>query len=262
MRAKDYIKYLLSIESYSFSLEEIIANTRSERSSLKFELARLVEKGELINLRKGYYLIITPRYSNLGALPIQLYVDKLFRSLNRNYYLGHYSAARFHGAGHQQTHREYVMTEKPKLGDIKKAEIDIHFFTSAKWPVKNILERKSDAGFFHLSSPALTAVDLIHHQNKLGGLNRMLAILEELSEEITAADLKDLLAWYPHKSTLQRLGFILEELKVGLDLQLILDFLKAQGYFPVLLVPDNAQKPGAVASPWKVAVNLTLENDL
>ncbi|MCD4696723.1 MAG: type IV toxin-antitoxin system AbiEi family antitoxin [Bacteroidales bacterium] len=42
---------------------------------------------------------------------------------------------------------------------------------------------------FKISSPALTAVDLIHYQTKLGGLNRMLAILEELSEEINENDL-------------------------------------------------------------------------
>ena len=153
MRAKDYIKHLLSIESYSFSLEEISHQNNSEGTSLKFELARLVEKKEIVNLRKGFYLIIPPRYSKQGSLPIQLYIDKLFKSLNRNYYLGFYTAAKFHGASHQQTHREYVMIEKPKLIDIKKSDIDIRFFTSSNWPTRNVIEKKSDAGIFRISSP-------------------------------------------------------------------------------------------------------------
>jgi predicted transcriptional regulator of viral defense system len=262
VRAKDYIKHLLSIESYSFSLEEISNHTNSEGTSLKFELARLVEKKEIINLRKGFYLIIPPRYSKQGFLPIQLYIDKLCKSLDRNYYLGFYSAAKFHGASHQQTHREYVMIEKPKLTDIKKSDIDIRFFTSSKWPTRNIIEKKSDAGIFKISSPSLTAVDLIHHQTKLGGLNRMFTIIEELSEEITDTDLKDLLTWYPHRSTLQRFGFILEELQTDINIKAILDYLKSGQYFPVLLSPKGSQNPGSVDNKWKVDVNIKLESDL
>ena len=120
MNAKEYIKYLLSIESYSFSLDEIAAETGGSSNSLKFELLRLSEKGEVLNLRKGFYLIITPRYSSVKKLPIQLYCDKLFRSLNRNYYVGLFSAAKLYGASHQQVQRDYIITEKPKLNDISK----------------------------------------------------------------------------------------------------------------------------------------------
>lgn len=262
MRAKEYIKHLLSIENYSFSLEEIINQTDSTGTSLKFELARLVEKKEIVNLRKGFYLIIPPRYSKQGYLPIQLYISKLSQCLNRNYYLGFYSAAMFHGASHQQTHREYVMIEKPKLNDIKKNDFDIRFITTSKWPLKNLIEKKSDAGIFKISSPALTAVDLIHHQTKLGGLNRMLAILEELSEEITNGDLKDLLTWYPHTSTMQRLALILEERQTEIDLSIISNHLKSKKFFPVLLSPKRNQKAGAVDNRWKVDVNVKLESDL
>ncbi|GAA0878188.1 type IV toxin-antitoxin system AbiEi family antitoxin [Algoriphagus jejuensis] len=262
MRAKDYIKHLLAIENYSFSLEEIIEQTHSDRVALKFELARLVEKMEIVNLRKGFYLIIPPRYSKSGLLPIQLYIEKLFKSLDRRYYLCHYSAAKFHGASHQQSQREYVMTESPKLGDIKKKGMDIRFFTLSQWPSANISERRSDAGIFRISSPALTAIDLIHYQSKLGGINRMLAVIEELAEEISQQDLSELLSWYPHKSSLQRLGFILELVRPELASEAILDLLKSEGYFPVLLSPTAFQKPGAVDNRWKVDVNVKLENDL
>ncbi len=261
MRAREYIKYLLSIENYSFSLEEISNQTDTTDTSLKFELARLVEKKEITNLRKGFYLIIPPRYSKQGYIPIQLYAHKLFRSLNRNYYLGFYSAAKFHGASHQQTHREYVMIEKPKLNEIKKNDFDIKFITASKWPAKNIIEKKSDAGYFNISSPALTSADLIHHQTKLGGLNRMLAILEELAEEITNEDLKDLVTWYPHRSTIQRLAFILDEQQTNIDLTTISDYLKSTSYFPVLLSPKRNQKAGSVDNPWKVDVNIKLQSD-
>jgi predicted transcriptional regulator of viral defense system len=263
MKAKEYIKYLLSIEKYSFSLNEIAKETAGSSNSLKFELLRLSEKGEIVNLRKGFYLIITPRYSSARKLPLQLYCEKLFKHLDRNYYVGLFSAAKFHGASHQQVQRDYIITEKPKLIDISKNTIDIRFFTATNWPDKNIQLKKSDAGIFKLSSPALTIVDLIHHQTKLGGINRILATIEELTEELTESDLSELLSWYPNKSTLQRFGFLLEELGMEEEFQeMIYLELRAKNFFPVLLSPKSKEKPGAVDNKWKVDVNVKLESDL
>jgi predicted transcriptional regulator of viral defense system len=263
VNAKEFIKQLLSLESYSFSLEEITQHTDNEGTSLKFELARLIEKKEIVNLRKGFYLIIPPRYSKQGQVPIQLYIDKLFFNLKKTYYLGFYTAAKFHGASHQKAQRDYVMTKTPSLPDINKSSIDIRFFTTTNWVNKNILNKMSDAGIFKISSPALTAVDLIHYQTKLGGFNRMFAILEELSEEINEKDLTELLTWYPHRSTLQRLGFVLELVEADPTLiKIILEHLEKLKYFPILLSPRSSEKPGAVDNRWKIDVNIKLESDL
>lgn len=263
MNAKEYIKYLLSIENYSFSLDEIAKATAGYGNSLKFELIRLSEKGEIVNLRKGFYLIITPRYSSLKKLPVQLYCEKLFNYLNRNYYLGLFSAAKFHGASHQQIQRDYLVTETPKLNDISKNALDIRFFTSTNWSIKNIQQKKSDAGIFKISSPALTIVDLIHYQTRLGGINRILATIEELTEELTKTDLAELLSWYPNRSTLQRFGFLLEEFRLAEEFQeMIYIYLKEKNFFPVLLCPKSKEKPGAIYNRWKTDVNVKLETDL
>ena len=121
-----------------------------------------------------------------------------------------FSAAKFHGASHQQIQTDYIITEKPKYKNISKKAFDIRFFTTSNWTGKNIQLKKSEAGIYKVSSPALTIVDLIHHQTKLGGINRMLSVIEELSEELTKSDLAELLDWYPNKSALQRFGFLLE----------------------------------------------------
>lgn len=263
MDVKSYIKELVAVEEYSFSLEELRRNTDKSGASLKLELARLIEKKEILNLRKEFYLIITPRYSAFGKLPIQLYAEKLFKFLNRNYYLGLYSAARIHGAGHQQVQREYVMIEQPALGNIKKSNLDIRFLTTSSWPATNVIKERSDAGEYNISSPILTAVDLIHHQSKLGGLNRMLAILEELLEEVKEEDCLNLLTWYSHRSSLQRLGFLMEELRIDDSIfQMLFNHLSKRPYFPVLLSPNSKQRPGAVGNRWKVDVNIKLDSNI
>jgi predicted transcriptional regulator of viral defense system len=259
----NYIKQLLSYEEYSFFLDELYANIHKSEAAIKSELSRLIAKKEIVNLRKGFYLILTPRYSSTQKLPIQLYCEKLFKYLNRNYYIALFSAAKFHGASHQQVHRDYIIIEKPKFNDISKNTIGIRFFTTTNWSDKNIQQKKSDAGIFKISSPSLTIVDLIHHQTKLGGLNRMFAIIEELTEEVTESDLSELLSWYPNKSTLQRFGYLLEELGVEETFQeMIYSKLKAKKFFPVLLSPKSKEKPSAVDNRWKVDVNVKLESDL
>jgi len=263
MTIANYIKQLLSYEEYSFSYYELIANIQKSEMSIKSELSRLISKNEIVNLRKGFYLILTPRYSSLHKLPIQLYCEKLFKYLDRNYYIALFSAAKIHGASHQQIHRDYIIVEKPKFKDIKKSTLDIRFFTTSNWTNKNIQIRKSDAGIYKLSSPALTIIDLIHYQTKLGGINRILSVVEELSEELTESDLAELLNWYPNKSALQRFGFLLEELGVCEELQeLIFHNLQTTNFFPILLIPKFNEKAGAVKNKWKVAVNTKLESDI
>lgn len=262
MKVRDYIRYLLSIEEYSFSLEEILRETGSKSTSLKFELLRLSKKGEIVNLRKGFYLIIPPRYSSVKKLPVQLYSEKLFSFLKRNYYIAFFSAAKFHGAGHQRVQRDYIVTERPKFNNISKHNIDIRFFTTSSWSEDNIEIRKSEAGIFRISDPALTLADLIHHQTKLGGINRILSTIEELSEELKEPDLHELLRWYPSKSTLQRMGFLFEELGFGKNFQEILfEYVGSTKVFPVLLSPRSGEKPGAVENRWKVDVNVKMERE-
>lgn len=263
MTIAEYIKKLLSVEEYSFSVDEIRKKTGKTDISIKRELNRLSEKGEIVNLRKGFYLIITPRYSSAQKLPIQLYCEKLFKYLNRDYYIGLFSAAKLHGSSHQQVQRDYLITGKPKFNDISKKHIDVRFFTTSNWSETNIQIKKSDAGIYKISSPALTIVDLIHYQTKLGGINRILATIEELTEELTELDLVDLLSWYSNKSTLQRFGFLLEEFGIKEEMQaLIFIRLKSLKIFPVLLSPKSNDKPGAVHNRWKVDVNVKLESDL
>jgi predicted transcriptional regulator of viral defense system len=254
---------LLSFEEYSFSLNELIENVHKSETSLKSELSRLIAKKEIVNLRKGFYLIITPRYSSAQKLPIQLYCEKLFKYLDKNYYVALFSAAKIHGASHQQIQREYIMIENQKYNDISKSNIEIRFFTSSNWSDKNIQIKKSDAGIYKVSSPALTIVDLIHYQTKLGGINRMLSVIEELSEELNESDLVELISWYPYKSTLQRFGFLLEKLGIQEEFQeLIFLNINSTNFFPVLLCPKFNEKPGAVSNRWKVVVNIKLESDI
>src|SRR5690606_24693536 len=263
MQLSGFIKNRLTFEEYSFSREEYMAYSGKDSNAITTDLAYLSEKGEILALRKGFYLIIPPRYSKLGVIPLELYVHKLFEYLNKPYYIGLYSASQIHGAAHQKTQIEYIITQGSKMLDIRKKSFAIDFFLTSNWPKTNIVQKKSDAGYFNVSDPLLTIVDLIYHQGKLGGINRMLANIEELIEVVEQDQINSLLQWYPHKSVLQRLGYILDYINPKMDLQEpIQGYLKKHGYYPVLLNPSDKSKPGAVNNLLKVDVNTKLESDL
>lgn len=258
-----FIRELQSYEEFAFSTEELLQKTAAPESSVRKELSRLSSDKQIINLRKGFYLIIPPRYQHYGKIPIELYVDKLFKFLKKPYYVGFYSAAAYHGAAHQRIQQDYIITAPPALRNITKENIKIRFFQSLHWPDKNIIQKKSDAGYFKLSSPALTFADLLENQHHLGGLNRMLAILEELSEALEEKDVEDLLTWYHNKSVLQRMGYLLEEMEENKDLtQMLFDHLSKENFFSTLLNPRKGQKVGSTGNRWKIDANIALESDL
>lgn len=263
MSLSDFIKERLSFEEYAFTWDELVQGTSGKSEPLiRSDLYYAVGNGDVVSLRHKFYLIIPPRYSHSGKLPIELYIDKLFSFLNRKYYLGLYSAARYNGASHQQIQKEYILHDKSPLLSVSKGTNKLNFFTVSKWPEKNILTHKGDAGMFKISSPALTAVDILYHQSKIGGLNRTLSILEELVEEVNLSDVKDLLSWYSQRSVLQRFGFLLNEYDSNSKpAELIYNHLKLQKFYPVLLSPKSNQKAGAVNNRWKVDVNIKMEID-
>lgn len=259
----EYIIAQLAMERYSFSWEELTAKVSKTESGLVNELNRLVKKKEIINLRAGFYLILPPRYRSYGKLPVELYIEPLFAYLNKPYYLAFYSAAAFHGASHQQVQQDYLITMVPNMPDVKKGPTHLKVYATSTWPEKNIAQKKSDAGYFKISSPALTAADLLHYQTKVGGINRVFTTLEELVETTTPTDIKDLLAWYPHISTIQRLGYMLEHINAGHEgIQQISEYLQQRRHYPVLLSPKKDQKAGYTGNKWKVDVNVELESDL
>lgn len=263
MLVAEYIKTLQSYEEYAFSWEEVLDKCNAPESTIRKELTRLAKKNEIINLRKGFYIILPPKFQSLGKIPVQLYIDKLFLHTNKKYYLSLLTAANFHGASHQKIQQDFVITSPPALRDVDNKNIKLRFIKNVNWPQKNIIQKKSDAGLFNLSSPALTIADLIHHQNKIGGLNRILANLEELIDILEVKDLTDLLSWYPHVSTFQRMGYLFEYLEASEEFtKCIESYLESQKFYYTTLTPVKGLKIVETIKRWKIEINITLENDL
>lgn len=260
---EDYINELRSNGRYAFSLPEVRNQFEQSDESIKKALQRLKKKKEIALIRNEFYVVITPEYRSKGVLPPSLFIADLMKFLEKDYYVGLLNAAAYYGAAHQQPQSFSVITKKPSLRNINNDNLKINFYTKKEWDKDDITKKKVDTGYINVSSPELTALDLVNYFDRSGGLNRVATVLDELCESMEANKLLDLVKRYVPITAVQRLGFLLE---VVLGMRKLSDpikgYLKATNYFPTLLRPQKEKPEMITGNDWKVVQNLEIETDL
>jgi predicted transcriptional regulator of viral defense system len=250
---------------YGFALTELKqSNPELSGDAVKFALKRLSDKGKVISVFKGYYLIIPPQYTSKGILPPTLYLDAFMKHLNRSYYVGLLNAAAFHGASHQQPQEYFVVTDFPVIRPTQKKGLKINYISIKEIPESLIEKRKTEAGFLNISNAALTAFDLIQFEKRVGGLNRVTTVLNELTEVIMPSDFTQTLIKHTHVTALQRLGYLLENACFNVELADALFQAMKQEELSLFRIPLKASKSTKGSSSdnrWKVVVNTEIEID-
>lgn len=254
---------LRSKGKYSFTLTDLRNKYDLSDEALKKALQRLTHKKEAARVRQEFYVIVPPEYRSRGILPTSFFIDDLMKFLKRDYYVGLLTAASFYGAAHQQPQEFYVVTIKPTMRAINTNKLKVRFFYKKEWNGGDIKERKVETGFIKISSPELTALDLVTYADKIGGLNRVATILEELSEQMDKDVLIQTITSYRNVATVQRLGFVLETLEKNELAGALMQYLEGVKHFPILLRPQK-EKPATMVTGnrWKVVANAKIEADL
>ncbi len=257
---EDFVNQIRAKGRYIFSLNEVKKEFQISDQAIKKSLSRLKLKHRIARIGKGFYAIITPEYASFGMLPPHLFIHDMMKELNKKYYVGVLSAAALYGAGHQQPMEYFVITEKPSLRDIEIEKLKINFLTKKKWSSDDVVEKKTDAGYIQVSSPELTALDLLYYPQF--GLNRVSTILLELAEEMKASTLAKIARTYPQTAALQRLGYLLDrEIQEEKLSDALFKILQTKTYYPIALASDKDKK-GETDQKWKVIVNTMIEADL
>ena len=260
---EDFITDLRSNGKYAFSLPEVRNQFNQSDEAIKKALQRLKKKNEIALIRNEFYVVVTPEYRSKGTLPPSLFIADLMKFLEKDYYVGLLNAAAYYGAAHQQPQSFSVITTKPGLRNINTGNLNINFYIKKEWDKNDIVQKKVDTGLINVSSPELTALDLVNYFDQAGGLNRVATVLEELGESISADKLLDLAKRYSPVTAVQRLGFLLEEILSFRDLSdPIKDYLQTLNYFPVLLRPQKEKAEMITGNDWKVVHNVEIETDL
>ncbi len=260
---EQFISELRSNGRYAFSLPEVRNQFEQSDEAIKKALQRLKKKKEIALIRNEFYVVITPEYRSKGILPPSLFIAELMKFLEKDYYVGLLNAAAYYGAAHQQPQSFSVVTSKPGLKNINTNNLKINFNIKKEWDNDYIVQKKVDTGYINVSSPELTALDLVYYFDQAGGLSRVSTVLEELCESIDADKMLELVKRYSPITAVQRLGFLLEEILSMRDLSdPIKGYLKTVNYFPVLLRPQKEKPAMITGNDWKVVQNVEIETDL
>lgn len=257
-----YLDQLRSKGRYTFTGDEVISEFHLSDEAYQKVIQRLSEKDRISRLRQNFYLIIPPEYASRQTLPLGYFIDDLMKFLERDYYVGLLTAAMYHGAAHQQPQTQFVVSEPPYLRPIKNRQQSIVFCLKKEWSREDVSQQKTDAGYFNISNPALTAIDLVFYSDRIGGINRAATVLAELSLELEPNMLTKTATAFSQTTTLQRLGYLLEhvlqESSLADDLH---NVLEDRNYYPAALNPKADSENQKTPNRWKIIPNMNVEVD-
>lgn len=193
--------------------------------------ARLAKRGHIFAPRRGFYVITPTRFLKWGAPPPGWYIDAMMEEAGRPYYVGLLKAAELHGAAHQAVMEFQVVTDRQwKPIRAGRSKIVFYFRRDLAAIESGIARRKTDTGSMQVSSPALTALDLLRYPKASGGLDHAASVLNELAPEIDPAQLGALAPAF-ERSVVQRLGYVLDQIGSAEKAQALDDYL-ANGNAP------------------------------
>ncbi|HRG28640.1 MAG TPA: type IV toxin-antitoxin system AbiEi family antitoxin [Chitinophagales bacterium] len=265
-RLEHWIEECQSKGKLAFNLAELRQRFLADTEiALKRGLDRLSEKEKVVSIFKGYYIIIPPQYLSKGILPVTMFIDGLMKFLDRKYYVGLLNAAALHGASHQQPQEYFVVTEYPIMRPTQKKGLKINYISRRQLPPESLTEKmKTETGYITVSNPLLTAIDLITYEKKVGGLNRASTVISELFETIKRNDINEALINYASVSSLQRLGFVLDEVINKKEIaDKILSLCKKTGvnFYLIPLKASGNNYKEHLNEKWKLMINTKIETD-
>ncbi len=246
----------------TFSLAEISSEFSSvSPKGLKTEIARMISRGRIQSVFRGFYVIVPVQYKLKGVIPPIYYIDELMQHLGRPYYIGLLSAAAMYGAGHQRAMQTQVVTIPPQLNvSGRNALINWNYRTTI--PHDLLFVKNGEMGIVHYSSPELTAIDLIQFASHIGGYQRAATVLAELVE---CLDIKKIEMVTPYTTipTIQRMGYIIEYiLNEQVKAEELFSILKTKKHWnTVLLNPQMPQANNMQSNRWHVNANTDIEID-
>lgn len=265
-RIENWINQCLSKGKMSFSLKEVKKVFENDSAiTIKFGLNRLVQKQKVVSIFKGYYIIIPPQYLSKGILPPAMFIDGLMKYLQRKYYVALLNAAALHGSSHQQPQEYFIVTSYPVLRTTIRKGIKINYISTRNLPPESLIEKKkTETGYITVSNPILTAIDIINYEKKIGGLNRASTVIHQLVESIKPNDISEELIKYATVSSLQRFGFILENIMKKKKLaDRIISICKKTGiiFYLVRLKASGKKSKNHLNEKWKLMINADIEMD-
>ncbi|CAN5361728.1 type IV toxin-antitoxin system AbiEi family antitoxin [soil metagenome] len=263
----DYIKSIRASGHYAFTTEKALADLGITPNALRCGMYKLSKKHDIVSPAKNLYVIVPPEYQSLGCLPADELIPILLKHWNLPYYVGLLSAAYYYGASHQKPQTFQVITNK-QIKPLICGNVRVDFIYKKNFASLPIQQHTVKTGYLAVSTPEVTAIDLLLYSRQAGGLNHVATVLSELIESIVPENLEILLNLSSEKAWIQRLGYILEHIesmepeKQNVTVAIIRNYIEQQSLHPVALASELPTKGSSKDQRWMILENTTIESDI
>jgi AbiEi antitoxin C-terminal domain len=261
----DYMTGLLSSGRIVFTREEAIAALGVTAHGFLKAALRQQRRGALFNPRRGFYVVVPPQFLSWGAPPPSWYIDDLMRHEKHPYYVGLLKAAELHGATHQAVMAFQVVTDK-RLPKIRAGRSIMSFIYRKDMAAiaDALIDHQTDTGRMKVSSPELTALDLLRYAPVAGTIDSIATVLSDLGPKLHPQQLAKLAPAF-ERAVLQRLGYLLDFVKQPKCAAVLHSYLQNSKPLPwIELEPRRARKSSQSptrSDRWNVVVRHQPELD-
>lgn len=176
--------------------------------ALRQALHRQQRKGRIVRASRGsqHWVIIPLQDASAGAPPLESWLDAyLSKTLGLPYYVGLLSAAEVYGASPQAVMVTQVMVPKAR----RPMQVGRHrlvFLARSRAADMPTAWHETPQGRFKVSTPAITALELVARQQTAGGISRVMEVLQGLLPDITKDGLSAALDALDEIPTAQRIA--------------------------------------------------------
>ncbi len=245
---------------YYFTREEAIQGLKMTEEAFRKAASRLAKKTRLVRIRSGFFVIVPLEYRAAGVLPAEWFIADLMTYLEQPYYVGVLTAAALYGAAHQQPQQFQVVTTAP-LRRIQQNNLALRFFFKTSFNATPVTQIKVQTGYMAVSSPEATALDLIRYSRSIGGLDRVITVLQELGETIDEKKLLDAARKDGNLAYAQRLGWLMEKAGHSKHVESLSQWITSQNLLPARLDPSQPVKSAKKDSNWQLLINTEVQAD-
>lgn len=256
----DWVDALAFRGRFVFTLDDAAKAAGTTPAAAKLSIHRAANDGALFSPARGLWVIVPVEYRAEGIPPWRNFLDPMLRRERRSYYVGLLTAAAEHGASGQAAQEVQVVADRPR-DTIEAGRMRIVFVTrgdAARAPVREMV---APMGRIPVSTPAMTALDLVAYPRRAGGWGNVASVLADLLDEVTPDDMGAVVSMPPATSDAQRLGFLLERLGAAPGVtSTIARCLETRSTTFVPLDPA-AERIGPRDSRWRVIENVEIEPD-
>ncbi len=257
---RDWILGLPAVGQYTFTAEEAcLRQSAIGAANTNAALTRAEAAGLIVTPVRGFHVVVPLEDRGVGAPSWRIFLDPMMTHLSLPYYVGLLTAAAQHGASPQAIQVAQVLVPRQRRPiDVGRGRID--FVVCHDMPSAPIELVNAPSGRYRMSTPELTALDLVRYSSRAGGWGNVVSVLRDLAPALRPSHFRPVLAIQPVAAELARLGYLLEQLGAADAAAPLHRWIEARPERWVPLVPGSG-RAGIRDPRWRIVVNESIEPD-